>query len=177
MVLLSQALPLGYLSSPHSAFQEHATHTTRWPVVLSSKGSQGTCIPCGVATFLLAAFTAHSCESPWYLLAKHHLLEACFLLMVPFRARFSPCRMACTAHAQRLIGCLYTLRYFYIPAYRFMAQQSLRTHQKIYSHSEGVQGGQSKKHEDPVWGAYRVPYRTSQNMCPALRETLLHRGR
>src|SRR5215831_11109603 len=60
MMPLSQALLLGYLSSPHSAFQEHAAHTTRWPVVLSSKDSQGTCIPCGVATFLFAAFTAHS---------------------------------------------------------------------------------------------------------------------
>ena len=27
--------------------------------MLSSKGSQGTCIPCGVSTFLPTAFTAH----------------------------------------------------------------------------------------------------------------------
>jgi hypothetical protein len=86
MVLLSQAPPLGYLSSPHSAFQEHAAHTTRWPVVLSSKGSQGTCIPCGVSTFLLAACTAHSGDSPYRSSAKHHLLDTCLLLMVPFRS-------------------------------------------------------------------------------------------
>src|SRR5215510_1217190 len=37
--------------------------------------------------------------------------------------------------------------------------------------------GQGEKHEDPAWGAYRVLYRTSQNMCPVPKETLLHRGR
>ena len=31
----------------------------RWPMMLSSKGSQGTCIPCGISAFLHAAFTAH----------------------------------------------------------------------------------------------------------------------
>jgi CHAT domain len=76
-MLLSQALPLGYLSSPHSAFQEHAAHTTRWPVVLSSKGSQGTCIPCGVSTFLFAAFTAHKCEDPLYDFEKWYGIALC----------------------------------------------------------------------------------------------------
>jgi hypothetical protein len=38
--------------SSHSAFQEHAAHTARWPAVLSSKGSRGTCIPQGLLTFL-----------------------------------------------------------------------------------------------------------------------------
>src|SRR4030095_7434492 len=54
----------------------------------------------------------------------------------------------------------------------------------VYAHikkytvsSEGIQGVQGEKHEDPVWGAYRVLYRMSQNMCPALKATLLHRGR
>ena len=45
--------------SPHGAFQEHAAHTTRWSVMLSSKGSLSTCIPKGLATFLHCAFTAH----------------------------------------------------------------------------------------------------------------------
>src|SRR5262249_51935282 len=31
--------------SPHRAFQEHATHSIEWSMVLSSKGSSGTCIP------------------------------------------------------------------------------------------------------------------------------------
>jgi hypothetical protein len=31
--------------SPHNAFQEHAAHMTRWPVMLGSKGSSSTCIP------------------------------------------------------------------------------------------------------------------------------------
>ena len=60
MSFLSQALPLGYLPSPHSAFQEHAAHLLEWSRRLSSKGSKGTCIPWGVSTFLYAAFTAHT---------------------------------------------------------------------------------------------------------------------
>ena len=59
MASLSQALLLGYLLSPHSAFQEHAAHVVEWPTTLNSKGSWGTCIPQGVTTFLLRAFTAH----------------------------------------------------------------------------------------------------------------------
>src|ERR1700704_2377946 len=66
------------------------------------------------------------------LLANHHgisqpsatVLEACFLLMAPFRTRFSPCEMARTANVQRLKGCLYTLWYCYIPICRF-ARHSL----------------------------------------------------
>src|SRR5712691_1426270 len=59
MSFLSQAPPLGGLSPPHGAFQEHAAHTLEWSRVLSSKGSLGTCIPRGLLTFLHAAFTAH----------------------------------------------------------------------------------------------------------------------
>src|SRR6266478_5098811 len=83
MALLSQALHLGYLLSPHSAFQGHAAHTARWPAMLSPNGSSDTCIsdgvfhipmPCfhgalpvtphGVSTFLHAAFTAHGSAPP-----------------------------------------------------------------------------------------------------------------
>jgi hypothetical protein len=32
---------------------------TRWPVMLSSNGSRGTCIPRGLLTFLPCTFTAH----------------------------------------------------------------------------------------------------------------------
>src|SRR5215813_993046 len=59
MVLLSQALRLGGLLPPHSAFQGHATHLMRWPMRLSPNGSRGTCIPQGLATFLHTACTAH----------------------------------------------------------------------------------------------------------------------
>src|SRR5712664_3559243 len=48
MALLSQALHLGYLLSPHSAFQGHAAHTARWPARLSPNGSSDTCISDGV---------------------------------------------------------------------------------------------------------------------------------
>ena len=66
------------------------------------------------------------------LLANHHgisqpsatVLGACFLLMAPFRTRFSPCEMVRTANVQRLKGCLYTLWYCYIPICRF-ARHSL----------------------------------------------------
>jgi ABC-type dipeptide/oligopeptide/nickel transport system permease subunit len=44
--------------------------------------------------------------------------------MAPFRARFSPCGMARTANAQRLIGCLYTLWYFYILICRLSRHRS-----------------------------------------------------
>src|SRR5262249_50510587 len=59
MSSLSQAPRLGYLPSPHSAFQEYATHMARWPAMLNSKGSWSTCILQGLTTFLQCAFTAH----------------------------------------------------------------------------------------------------------------------
>src|SRR6266487_4958679 len=45
--------------SPHGTFQEHAAHIAKWPAMLSSKGSRGTCIPRGLSTFLPCACTAH----------------------------------------------------------------------------------------------------------------------
>src|SRR6266851_10044214 len=44
-----------------------------------------------------------SCESPWHSLAKHHVLEACFLLIMPFRSMLltlqgGPESLAPTAH-------------------------------------------------------------------------------
>ena len=111
MALLSQALHLGYLLSPHRAFQGHAAHTARWPAMLSPNGSSDTCISDGVfhvpmpcfhgalpvypkvvTTFLHNASrrtrrAMHaSCESPWHSLAKRHLLGACFPRMAPFRS-------------------------------------------------------------------------------------------
>src|SRR5712664_1181062 len=59
MASLSQAPRLGDLPSPHGTFQEHAAHIAKWPAMLSSKGSRGTCIPRGLSTFLQCAFTAH----------------------------------------------------------------------------------------------------------------------
>ena len=41
MSSLSQAQPLGYLPSPHCAFQGHAAHTARWPAVLRPNDSGG----------------------------------------------------------------------------------------------------------------------------------------
>ena len=111
MALLSQALHLGYLLSPHSAFQGHAAHTARWPAMLSPNGSSDTCIADGVfhipmpcfhgaipvypkviTTFLHNASrrtrrAMHaSGDAPWHSLAKHHILEACFFRMTPFRS-------------------------------------------------------------------------------------------
>ena len=34
--------------------------------------------------------------------------------------------------------------------------------------------GRGEKHAVPAWGAYRVLYRTSQPLCPTLKDTLLH---
>src|SRR6516162_7473616 len=86
MALLSQAMRLGYLLSPHSAFQGHAAHTARWPAMLSPNGSSATCIadgvfhipmpcfhgalpvyPSGVTTFLQAA-SRRSLRSDYYAL-------------------------------------------------------------------------------------------------------------
>ena len=56
MALLSQALHLGYLLSPHSAFQGHAAHTARWPTMLSPNGSSDTCISVGVFHIPMSCF-------------------------------------------------------------------------------------------------------------------------
>src|SRR4030095_12395820 len=104
-----------------------------------------------------------SCESPWYLSAKHHVLEACFLLMVPFRTRFSPCEMVRTANVQRLRGCLYTLRYCYILTCRLVtAQYLLPTPLRILQEASRVHNGGLKqnavggvllKAPSPLWGS------------------------
>src|SRR5215831_12787680 len=60
-----------------------------------------------------------SCDSPSHVSAKHRVLAACFCLTAPFRTRFSPHEMARAAHVQKLRGCLYILRYCYIPPCRF----------------------------------------------------------
>jgi hypothetical protein len=48
MSSLSQAPLLEGLSPSHGAFQEHAAHNMKWSMLLSSKGSSGTCIPEGL---------------------------------------------------------------------------------------------------------------------------------
>jgi len=42
MSSLSQALHLGDLPSPHSAFQGHAAHVRQWRITLNPKGSWNT---------------------------------------------------------------------------------------------------------------------------------------
>ena len=58
LALLSQALRIGGLLPPHSAFRVCCS-PHGWPMRLSPNGSRGTCIPKGLSTFLHAAFTAH----------------------------------------------------------------------------------------------------------------------
>jgi len=60
VAFLSQASHLGSLLLPQDAFQEHAAHILKWSKMLSSKGSERTCIRSGLATFLHCAFTAHT---------------------------------------------------------------------------------------------------------------------
>src|SRR5713101_6017355 len=108
MPSLSQALLLEYLPSSHSAFQGHAAHTARWPAMLRPKGSWGACTPQGIihsSTVLHGAdlytlwHSLHSSmplsrrtamhasgDSPYHSSAKHHILEACFFRMTPFRS-------------------------------------------------------------------------------------------
>src|SRR4030095_8853549 len=92
-----------------------------------------------------------SCESPWYLSAKHHVLEACFLLMGPFRTRFSPCEMVRTANVQRLRGCLYTLRYCYILTCRLVTAQLPLPIPLLLPHrlQDGPRGHGQPGHPDP----------------------------
>src|SRR6266581_5676664 len=110
MALLSQALHLGYLLSPHSAFQGHAAHTARWPAMLSPNGLSDTCISDGVfhipmpcfhgalpvypkvvTTFLHnASRRTHrarhaSCASPWHSLAKRTRLGGLLPPQVAFQ--------------------------------------------------------------------------------------------
>src|SRR6266568_400117 len=110
MALFSQALHLGYLLSPHSAFQGHAAHTARWPTMLSPNGSSDTCISDGVfhipmpcfhgalpvypkvvTTFLHNASrrtrrAMHaSCASPWHSLAKRTRLGGLLPPQVAFQ--------------------------------------------------------------------------------------------
>src|SRR6266545_2849499 len=56
MAFLSQALRLGDLLSPHSAFQGHAAHTTGWSAMLSPNGSSDTCISNGVFPIPMPCF-------------------------------------------------------------------------------------------------------------------------
>jgi hypothetical protein len=162
---LNQARRLGSLLRPHRAFQGHAAHMARWPVMLSPNGSSDTCMSEMLALIPPCRFTAQrahrvpvyprSCDIPPYcfhgatahlrrillmeqqvwsrqrarrstvrprVAADNHpcdLVSQCFPLMVPFRTRFLPCEMARIAYVQRLIGCLYTLWYCYIPICRF----------------------------------------------------------
>src|SRR5688572_19902841 len=64
MALLSQALHLGYLLSPHSAFQGHAAHTARWPAMLSPNGSSDTCIADGVFHIPMPCFHGATPDHP-----------------------------------------------------------------------------------------------------------------
>src|SRR2546425_7902256 len=60
MSCLSQAPPLGNLSLPHGAFQEHAAHVIEWSMTLRSKGSLGACTP---KVFLHSSMPLHGAPS------------------------------------------------------------------------------------------------------------------
>src|SRR5262245_18924689 len=55
------------LASPSWCLLGHVSHVMRWPITLMSKGSEGACTPSGIATFLLAAFTAQLALAPAFL--------------------------------------------------------------------------------------------------------------
>src|SRR5215467_15050723 len=60
MAFLSQAVPLGGLLPPHTAFQEHAAHPPEWPGELSSKGSSDTCISEGACAHSYLPLSRHT---------------------------------------------------------------------------------------------------------------------
>ena len=57
---LNQARRLGSLLLPHRAFQGHAAHMARWPVMLSPNGSSDTCMSEMLAHIPPCRFTAHT---------------------------------------------------------------------------------------------------------------------
>jgi hypothetical protein len=73
---LNQARRLGSLLLPHRAFQGHAAHMARWPVMLSPNGSSDTCMSEMLALIPPCRFTAQrahrvpvyprSCDIPPY---------------------------------------------------------------------------------------------------------------
>src|SRR2546426_11040897 len=91
-----------------------------------------------------------SCESPWHSLAKHCILDTCFLLTAPFRGMLltpqgGPRCLAPTAHQIPVYlmvfstflcraftaQYLYTPRYCYISPLCFTAQRRLEVHNRI----------------------------------------------
>ena len=92
MSSLSQAHPLGYLPSPQCAFQGHAAHALERSRRLDPTTHGVPVYPKVVTTFLHNASrrtrrAMHaSGDSPWHSSAKHHILEACFFRMTPFRS-------------------------------------------------------------------------------------------
>src|SRR5216683_6779328 len=106
---LSQAHPLGYLPSPQCAFQGHAAHAIERSRRLGPT-THGVPVYLKVVTTFLHNASRRtrralhaSCESPWHSLAKHCILDTCFLLTVPFRGMLltpqgGPRCLAPTAH-------------------------------------------------------------------------------
>ena len=104
MTSLSQALRLGGLLPPHSAFQGHAAHTARWPAMLSPNGSSGTCIPDGVYHIPMPclhgatnppvrpvreAFTSYGSRAR-AIMGKVHFANSTAFTMVSLRVRWVP---------------------------------------------------------------------------------------
>jgi len=60
-----------------------------------------------------------SCDSPWHVLAQALRLGGLLLPHNAFQDTFLTMQDGRIAHVQGLRGCLYTLRCFHIPTYRF----------------------------------------------------------
>src|SRR5437667_10705115 len=99
MALLSQALHLGYLLSPHRAFQGHAAHTARWPTMLSPNGSSDTCISDGVFHIPMPCFHGAPPDHPTRRASPNTAAVACDT--APPLARGMPGVVACLAPSPR----------------------------------------------------------------------------
>ena len=95
-----------------------------------------------------------SYESPWHSLAKHHLLEACFLLMAPFRSMLLTLRggsesLAPTAHWIPVYPMMFST--FLCRAFTAHEKQHVVRHQPTQRPDFG--GEEVGRHEDVKMGA------------------------
>src|SRR3989454_7136691 len=115
-----------------------------------------------------------SCESPWHSLAKHCILDTCFLLTAPFRGMLltpqgGPRCLAPTAHQIPVYlmvfstflcraftaQYLYTPRYCYISPLCFTAQRRLEVH--IWTRPRCQGGFKLKQHASGQMQPYIRP--------------------
>jgi len=121
--------------------------------MLSPKGSQGTCIPCGVPTFLSAAFTAHRMDSPARWAATMAQIRSCSAavsrVVAPRRRALS-----CCSCRTRWWSCSRVSIALRIHAYLLSVQQTGQDNVRYFSIDTGKPCALSSAQSSPV---HRLP--------------------